>query len=93
MVTDDDATPSATTGLLPAILELAATGTVSTKAMLAVRVLRLLGDVMVSVFTSSMVDLKDPIDKPLESEARPCVRVFALPDTANTGLIPETGLL
>ena len=92
-VTIDEFTPSATIGPVPLTLELAAIGTVSTKVILLVSVLRLLGDVRVSVFTSSIVDLKDPIDTPLESDAEPWIRILALPETVNTGLMEATGLL
>ena len=69
--TVEDADPSATTGPEAVIDEFAATTTLSTKLIEALRVLSAEGEESEAVFTSSIVDLRDATDTPLELVADP----------------------
>ena len=76
-----------------AMEEFAATTVVSTKVTVAVMEAKLAGEEIPIVFTSSMLDLKAPVDTPLELLEAPWVMVLPEPDTVNTGLTLVTGLL
>ena len=69
--TEAAADPSATIGPDAVMEEFAATTTVSTKFTLAVSVLRVEGEESEIVFTSSIVDLREAVDTPLELVADP----------------------
>ncbi len=86
------ATPSATTGLVPVIVELAATGVPPIK--IAVPPTLTTGVSSLSVLTSALVDLRVQVDNPapLVTEQAPYTLVDSLSVALKVGVIPAMGL-
>ena len=92
IVTVEVETPSATMFDVPVIDEFAAAAKVSTKTAFPVSVLKPVGLLTETVFISSKVDFKVPVDCPFKSDTLAAEIVFEVPVAAKVGVTPEIRL-
>lgn len=92
IVTVEVATPFATTGPVPVIVEFTAAAAPATKPTVPVTVVNPAGVVMLNVFVSAIVDLIVPVATPEASvTAAAWVSVFPVPVEAKTTVRPSIG--